>query len=88
MEVGQQGTLEAFTICYARFTGPPDPPYCQMLVKLDGADSAMMHLLGEVELEDVEEATKRIQVGMRLEADWRDERVGGIQDIRYFRPVS
>jgi uncharacterized OB-fold protein len=59
-----------------------------MLVKLDGADSALMHLLGEVDLEDVEEATKRIQVGMRLEAVWREERVGGIQDIRYFRPLA
>ena len=88
VEVGPPGALEAFTICYARFTGLPDPPYCQLLVKLDGADSALMHLLGEVELEDVEEATKRIQVGMRLEAVWREERVGGIQDIRYFRPVS
>ena len=87
VEVGQQGTLEAFTICYARFTGLPDPPYCQMLVKLDGADSALMHLLGEVDLEDVEEATKRIHVGMRVEAVWREEREGGIQDIRYFRPL-
>ena len=88
VEVGPQGTLEAFTICYARFTGLPDPPYCQMLVKLDGADSALMHLLGDVELEDMAEATKRIQVGMRLEAVWREERVGGIQDIRHFRPAS
>ena len=68
--------------------GLPALPYCQLLVKLDGADPALMHLLGEVELEDVEEATRRIQVGMRLEAVWREERVGGIQDIRYFRPVS
>lgn len=88
VEVGQQGTLEAFTICYARFTGLPDPPYCQILVKLDGADSALMHLLGEVDLEDVERAVQRIQIGMRLEAVWREERVGGIQDIRHFRPVS
>ena len=88
VEVGQQGTLEAFTICYARFTGLPAPPYCQMLVKLDGADSALMHLLGEVDLEDVAEAVKRIQVGMRLEAVWREERQGGIQDISHFRPVG
>ncbi len=88
VEVGPQGSLEAFTICYARFTGLPDPPYCQILVKLDGADSALMHLLGDVDLEDVEQAAKGIQIGMRLEAVWRDEREGGIQDIAYFRPVA
>ncbi|MBI1884712.1 MAG: Zn-ribbon domain-containing OB-fold protein [Chloroflexi bacterium] len=88
VEVGQQGTLEAFTICYARFTGLPDPPYCLILVKLDGADSALQHLLGEVALEDVQSATQRIQIGMRLEALWREEREGGIKDIKYFRPVA
>ncbi len=88
VEVGQEGTVEAFTVCYARFTGLPDPPYCQALVKLDGADSALMHLLGEVELEDMERMKDAVQIGMRVEAVWRDERVGGIQDIKYFRPVA
>ncbi len=88
VEVAQQGTLEAFTVCYARFTGLPDPPYCLILVKLDGADTALNHLLAEVELEDVERMKEAIQIGMRLEAVWQDEREGGIQDIKYFRPVS
>ena len=56
--------------------------------KLDGAYSALMHLLGEVNLEDVEEATKRTHTGMRLGAVWREEREGGIQDIAYFRPAA
>ncbi len=88
VEVGQQGTLAAFTISYARFTGLPDPPYCLILVRLDGADSALQHLLGEVPLEDVQQATQRIQIGMRLEAVWREEREGSIKDIEYFRPLS
>ena len=87
VEVGQQGTLEAFTVCYARFTGLPDPPYCLSLVKLDGADTALQHLLGEVELEDVERMKQAVRIGMRVEAVWREEREGGIQDIRYFRPL-
>ena len=36
--------------------------------KLDGAESALMHLLGEKNFEDAEEATKRIHAGMRLGA--------------------
>ena len=88
VEVGQQGVLEAFTVCYARFTGLPDPPYCLSLIKLDGADTALQHLLGEVELEDVDRMKEAVRVGMRVEAVWRDEREGGIQDISYFRPLS
>jgi uncharacterized OB-fold protein len=88
VEVGQQGTLEAFTICYARFTGLPKPPYCLILVKLDGADSALQHLLGEVKLGDVRQATQHIQIGMRLEAVWQGERRGRIEDIKHFRPLS
>jgi len=88
VEVGQQGVLEAFTTCYARFTGLPDPPYCLILVKLDGTDSALQHLLGEVELEDIDRMKQAVRIGMRLEAVWREEREGGIQDIRYFRPVE
>ena len=87
VEVGQQGTLEAFTVCYARFTGLPDPPYCLSLVKLDGADTALQHLLGEVELEDVERMKQAVRIGMRVEAVWREEREGGIQDIKHFRPL-
>ncbi len=47
-----------------------------------------MHLLGEVDFEDAEEATKRIHAGMRLAEVWREEREGGIQDIAYFRPAA
>lgn len=88
VEVGQQGSLEAFTVCYARFTGLPEPPYCLILVKLDGADTSLQHLLGQVELGDVDMMKEAIQIGMRLEAVWQEEREGGIQDIRYFRPVA
>lgn len=88
VEVGQEGTLEAFTVCYARFTGLPDPPYCLALVKLDGADTALQHLLGEVELGDVERMKRAIRIGMRLGAVWREEREGNIRDIRHFRPLG
>ena len=47
-----------------------------------------MRLPGEVDFEDVEEATKRIHAGMRPGVVWREEREGGIQDIAYFRPAA
>ncbi len=39
-------------------------------------------------MEDVERMKEAIQIGMRVEVVWRDEREGGIQDIKYFRPVA
>src|SRR3989337_4373543 len=67
VEVKQQGTLEAFTVCYARFTGLPDPPYCLSLVKLDGAGTGLQPLLGGVELEDGERMKQAGRIRMRGE---------------------
>ncbi len=88
VEVGQEGTLEAFTVTYARFTGLPEPPYCTILVKLDGADTALQHLLGEVELADVGRMRAEVRIGMRVGAVWREEREGSIRDILHFRPLG
>ncbi|MNT99078.1 hypothetical protein D3C72_2418330 [compost metagenome] len=56
-------------------------PYVVGLIKLDGADTALVHYLGEV----VPEAVK---VGMRVRAVLAEERHGNIWDIRYFRPTA
>jgi hypothetical protein len=88
VEVGPQGTLEAFTICYVPFLGLPPPPIATMMVKLDGADTCLSHVLGGVDLSDVDKARELVKIGMRLEAVWRDERKGEIGDIQYFRSVA
>ncbi|MDH5200589.1 MAG: Zn-ribbon domain-containing OB-fold protein, partial [Candidatus Bathyarchaeota archaeon] len=87
VEVQDSGTLSTFTIVYAKFTSLPPPPYCVGLIKLDGADTALMHYVGGVDLQDLEAAKKALSVGMRLEAVWREEREGKISDIEYFRPA-
>jgi uncharacterized OB-fold protein len=88
VEVGHQGTLEAFTICYVPFQGLPPPPIATIMVKLDGADGCLMHVLSGVDLSDVDKANELVKIGMRVEAVWRDERKGEIGDIEYFRPVA
>ena len=85
--VEDKGTLTTFTIVYAHFTSLPPPPYCVGIVKLDGADTGLIHYVGGVDLQDMEAAKKAISVGMRLQAIWRDEREGKITDIEYFRPA-
>jgi uncharacterized OB-fold protein len=85
--VEDKGTLTTFTIVYAHFTSLPPPPYCVGIIKLDGADTGLIHYVGGVDLQDMEAAKKAISVGMRLQAVWRDEREGKITDIGYFQPA-
>lgn len=87
VELGNQGTMEAFTICYVPFMGLPAPPTAMIMVRPDGADSAMQHILGEVDISDPDKVEKNVKIGMRVEAVWRDERRGDISDIQHFRPV-
>ncbi len=87
VEVQDRGTLATYTIVYARFATLPPPPYCIALIKLDGADTALMHYVGGLDLQDLETAKKALSVGMPVQAVWRDEREGKISDIQYFKPA-
>jgi uncharacterized OB-fold protein len=49
-------------------------------VKLDGADTGMVHFIGEVKPAD-------IKIGMKVKAVFKDKREGNILDIKYFKPV-
>jgi uncharacterized OB-fold protein len=61
---------------------PVDRPFAFVLVKLDGADTALAHVVTD----DLE----RLRVGARVEAVWKadGERVGSIRDIAGFRVVE
>jgi uncharacterized protein len=78
-ECGPGGTLESFTTGHAGIDGEPlDEPITIGLVKLDGADTVLMHRLighGPWQIED------------RLEAVVRPKRVGSILDVEGFRPA-
>ena len=87
VEVRHQGTLEAFTICYVPFMGLPKPPVAMIMVKLDGSDTGLQHLLGGVDLSDPDKSKELVKIGMRLEAVWREQRRGEIGDIQYFKPI-
>ena len=87
VEVRHQGTLEAFTICYVPFLGLPQPPVAMIMVKLDGSDTGLQHLLGGVDLSDPDKSKELVKIGMRVEAVWREQRRGEIGDIQYFKPI-
>ncbi len=58
---------------------PLDRPFAYALIRLDGADTAMLHVV-----DAGDEA--RMRTGMRVRARWRDERVGEMGDIVCFEP--
>ena len=59
---------------------PSDRPFAFVLVKLDGADTALAHI--------VVDGHEQVKVGSRVEAVWADERTGTIRDIARFRVVG
>jgi len=81
VEVSNEGTLTAYTMVYQG--EPPYPvktPFAYGIIKLDGADTGMAHIVREV-------SPKDLKIGMRMQAVFKDKRTGSILDINYFKPV-
>ena len=88
VQVSDRGTIKTWSLITFEFSGQPKkPPYLQGLVDLDGADTALAHFIGGVDLSDLEKVKDKVKIGMRVEAKWRDERQGNIHDIEYFEPI-
>lgn len=62
-------------------TQPLDRPFAWALVKLDGADTAMLHALDAG-------SPEAVSTGMRVKVRWRAEREGNITDIECFEPIG
>ncbi len=80
VEVGQAGVV--LTWAWVSQPRPNQPlvwPFAWALVQLDGADTAMLHVV-----DAGDEATMRS--GLRVRARWRAERSGEIRDIECFQP--
>ena len=58
-----------------------DRPFAFALIQLDGADTALFHI---VEVDD----PAGMATGMRVRADWQRTRSGSVRDIRTFLPVQ
>ena len=59
---------------------PLDRPFAWALVRLDGADTGLLHAL--------DAARDAITTGMRVRARWAAETTGVIQDIACFEPLE
>jgi uncharacterized OB-fold protein len=82
VEVSDEGVVTGFTVVrYSEPYQPKEPPFVMALVKLDGVDTAIVHLL---ECADVADA----KVGMRVKAVFAEERQNNILEIQHFVPLG
>ncbi len=81
VEIGPEGMVTGYTII--RYPEPYQPlpvPYGLALVRLDGADTALTHIVREQDLE-------RLSIGVRVRAVFAQNRTASILDIAWFEPV-
>lgn len=80
VEVGQSGVVITWAwVSTPRRNQPLDHPFAWALIRLDGADTGLLHA---VDASD----ESRMRTGMRVRVRWRDETVGEIRDIACFEP--
>nr|WSX53301.1 OB-fold domain-containing protein [Streptomyces sp. NBC_00974] len=82
VEVGVTGTVTTWA-----WNGEPRPgqplaaPFAWVLVRLDGADTGILHALDAP-------GPEAVRTGMRVRIRWAGERVGAITDIACFEPAG
>jgi len=80
IEVGPAGSVTSWTWLHEpRPSNPLQQPFAWALIRLDGADSALLHAV-----DAVNESVMR--TGMRVVPRFANERTGGIRDIACFVP--
>ncbi|MGA9873605.1 MAG: OB-fold domain-containing protein [Rhodococcus sp. (in: high G+C Gram-positive bacteria)] len=80
VDVGSSGTVVSWSWVAAPYEGQPlDHPFAFALIRLDGADTALLHAV------DAGDADA-MSTGMRVSARWAEKRVGDIHDIECFVP--
>jgi uncharacterized protein len=73
------GTVLSWTWQSEPLEGQPlDRPFAWALIKLDGADTPLLHAVDA-------ESSDAISTGVRVHTHWIDEPVGAITDIAYFK---
>ena len=81
VEVGQEGVVTTWAwVSSPRPKHPLHRPFAWALVRLDSADTAILHAV------DAGDESK-MATGMRVRVRWREETAGEILDIACFEPV-
>jgi uncharacterized protein len=82
VEVGSEGTVLSWSWMPRPLDGQPLPhPFAWALVRLDGADTAMLHAVDAGSAE-------RMRTGIRVRVRWAASTAGDIRDIACFEPCD
>ncbi|MGW7271079.1 Zn-ribbon domain-containing OB-fold protein [Streptomyces sp. NPDC054864] len=82
VEIGTTGTVTTWAWNHEPRRGQPlDRPFAWVLVKLDGADTALLHALDAP-------GPDAVSTGMRVRIRWAEDRIGAITDIACFEPYD
>ncbi len=82
VEVGPGGVVESWAwVPRPTARQPYDRPFAFALIKVDGADTGLVHVL-------TAESPGEIVTGMRVRPRWRQERLGRIDDIEGWEPEA
>ncbi len=82
VELGETGTVATWSWePEPRPNQPLDRPFAWALIRLDGADTGLLHAVDAG-------SPERMASGMPVRIRWNDQRVGSITDIACFEPVE
>ena len=80
VEVGPAGVVTTWAwVSEPRPNQPLERPFAWALIRLDGADTALLHAVDAGD-------ESRMSTGMRVTARWREETTGHIRDLACFEP--
>lgn len=88
LEAKPNATVQGFTVTFRKFANLPEPPYITALIKIDNSAVSFLHFLGGIDYKDELEIPDKIQMGMKVEPVWAEDRKGEMLDIKYFKPVK
>ena len=81
VQLKDEGVVQTFTVVrYETPLVPHKAPKIIGIIMLDGADTGLVHLIGDC-------PPDRVKVGMRVKAVFAEERKGHILDITHFKPI-
>jgi uncharacterized OB-fold protein len=88
IEVSTEGVLKSWSLTdYEYFGMPMKPPFINGVIRLDGTNCNFLHYIGGFEIEGLQQVQEIVKNGMRVRAVWREEKKGGVMDIKHFAPT-
>ena len=89
IEVSHEGRIVTWIVANRDFYGAPaKAPLVYALLRLDGTDCNLLHLIGGVNAADQAKLKGMLKSGTRVRAVWNPEKRGHMLDLMYFQRVE